>query len=200
LSQNFWLSLRRWSSQNEALVTNFPNFIFMPFYENMDYYRHFGTRFILIHSQESTFWWVQKYFVWKKLKFLDFWKFETWFTEKRVRNLDKTQLDFLHGLFSCTFIQVSNVWLQNQGRRYILIESPKQGSKYCFLVILRPNSRIFRKTQLHFLLTFSSVNLSHKSLLYSKNSERIYIFKKYFRYFCKHVSDWTSHPSQSIFL
>jgi hypothetical protein len=28
----------------------------------------------------------------------------------------------------------------NPGRRYILIETPKIGSKYCFLVILKPNS------------------------------------------------------------
>jgi hypothetical protein len=45
-------------------------------------------------------------------------------------------------------------------------------------VILRPNPIIFQKTQLDYLLTFCPVNLSHKSLLYLKNSGRRYILKK----------------------
>ena len=114
----------------------------------------------------------------KKVEISWFWKFKTQFTEKQVRNLDKTQLGVLHGLFSCTFIWVSNVWLLNPGRRYIFIKTPKRGSKYSFLVILRANSRIFKKTQLGVLLTFCPVYLSHKSLLYPKNSGRRYILKK----------------------
>jgi hypothetical protein len=49
-SHNIIELLRGWSSQNEAPETNFPNFIFMPFYENMENYKHFGSRFIFIHG------------------------------------------------------------------------------------------------------------------------------------------------------
>jgi hypothetical protein len=67
-----------------------------------------------------------------------------------------------------------------------------------FLVILKPNSRIFPKTLLGGLLTFCPVNLSRESLLCLENSGRRYILKQKFCHFCKNVSDWTSHPSLSI--
>ena len=40
------LLLRGWSSQNEALETNFPNFILMFFYENIDDCEYRGSLFI----------------------------------------------------------------------------------------------------------------------------------------------------------
>jgi hypothetical protein len=51
-------------------------------------------------------------------------------------------------------------------------------AKYSFLVILKPNQRIFPKTQLGSLLTACPVNLKHESLLNLKNSGRRYILKK----------------------
>jgi hypothetical protein len=63
-------------------------------------------------------------------------------------------------------MQVSNVELSNPGSLSILIETPKIRSKYCFLVILKLNSRIKKKTLYFDLLTFCLVNLSHESLLY----------------------------------
>ena len=64
----------KWSPRKKI-----PNFMFMPFYKNME--KQF--------FQESTFWWFQKYFVWKKFKFLDFWRFKTRLMEKRKKNWDK---------------------------------------------------------------------------------------------------------------
>jgi hypothetical protein len=45
-------------------------------------------------------------------------------------------------------------------------------AKYSFLVILKPNQRIFPKTHLGGLLTFCPVNLKHESLLNLENSGR----------------------------
>jgi hypothetical protein len=80
-----------------------------------------------------------------KLKY-DLWKHES-------QKFNKTLLSNLHGRLSYTFMWVSNVWLLNPGRWFILSETPKVRSKYCFFMIIKPNSRIFQKR--------SPVNWSH---------------------------------------
>ena len=52
-------------------------------------------------------------------------------------------------------------------------------SKYCFLVILKPNPRISPKTLRSDVLTVCTVNLSHESLLHFENSGRRYILWKW---------------------
>jgi hypothetical protein len=46
--------LREWSSLNEAQEKNFSNLFLWLIYDNMDNYKHFDTRFILIHGQVLT--------------------------------------------------------------------------------------------------------------------------------------------------
>jgi hypothetical protein len=82
----------------------------------------------------------------------------------------------LQGLISYTIMWVSDVLTVNPGRRYILIGTPKMGSKYLyFFDHAEAKPKNFYKNLLGSLLTFCPVNLSYKSLLYLENSGRKYI-------------------------
>ena len=69
-------------------------------------------------------------------------KHDSWKNENQFR---KTFLWALHGLISYTFMWLSNLFIQNPGRKYILIETPKLRSKNDFLIMLKSNPWIFPK-------------------------------------------------------
>jgi hypothetical protein len=100
-----------------------------------------------------------------------------------------------------SFLKNSGIWLQNPKKHYF--DPMVTSAKYFFWWFWSQIQEFFKKTNLSGLLTFCPVNLNHVSLLNLENSGRRilrrYILKKQFRYFCNHVSDWTSHPSLSIF-
>ena len=149
---SIFVSLWGWSSLNKAEEKKPPNFkVFL------ERYKYLGTRFILTHGQESTFWSLKKiFYIWNKLKFLDFWKIEIQFLEKRESHQIHKHVGFK--------------WVNLTSREELYFDWDPIIRDKMFFENAEAKYKKFSKPLLDDMPTFFPVNLICKLFLYLENS------------------------------